>query len=160
MLSRRKSMWMRLPASPSVPSTPSAPPSASGTIGRRFGSTSKSPNSSVSTGTNGTWAEPVAPRSMTVWDGSNAMPSSATTRAVSAEWLAPVSSTRRNGPWPLIVTGAQMRPILSRRVGRDEAGFVRRDGDVLHHVGARGRRAFRRDDRRRQLGLGEQQQER
>ena len=122
MLSLRKSMWMRLPASPSVPSMPSAPPSASGTIGRCFGSTSKSPNSSVSTGTNGTWAEPVAPRSMTVWDGSNTMPSFSTTRAVSAEWLAPVSSTRRNGPWPFTVTGAQMRPILSRRVGATKRG--------------------------------------
>ena len=59
---------------------------------------------------------------MTVLDGSNAMPSSSTTRAVSAEWLAPVSSTRRNGPWPLTLTGAQMRPILSRRVGATKRG--------------------------------------
>ena len=57
-----------------------------------------------------------------VADGSSAMPSSSTTRAVSAEWLAPVSSTRRNGPWPLTLTGAQMRPILSRRVGATNRG--------------------------------------
>ena len=34
-----------------------------------------------------------------------------TTSEVTALWLAPVSSTKRKGPWPLIMTGAQMRPI-------------------------------------------------
>ena len=33
------------------------------------------------------------------------------TRAITHERLAPVSSTRRNGPWSLMNTGAQMRPI-------------------------------------------------
>ena len=33
------------------------------------------------------------------------------TIAVTTELLAPVSSTRRNGPCPLMNTGAQMRPI-------------------------------------------------
>ena len=38
-------------------------------------------------------------------------PRASATMAVTPEWLAPVSNTRRNGPRPLIMTGAQMRPI-------------------------------------------------
>ena len=136
MLSRRKSMWMRLPASPSVPSTPSAPPSASGTIGRRFGSTSRSPNSSVSTGTNGTCTEPVAPRSITVSDGSSAMPSSCDDprreRGMAragveheAERALAVDVHRRPDA---------ADPVAARR--RDVARLVGRDGDVVEHDGA------------------------
>jgi hypothetical protein len=50
-------------------------------------------------------------------EAANGTLSARATLGSSADLLAPVSSTRRNGPWPLISTGAQMRPMLSRRVG-------------------------------------------
>ena len=59
----------------------------------------------------GTVANPVTPRSITGGERSVGIPSAKATSAVIALWLAPVSSTRRNGPRPLIITGAQMRPI-------------------------------------------------
>src|SRR5882757_2364603 len=50
------------------------------------------------------------------------MPSANATMAVTPECEAPVSSTSRNGPRPLMNTGAQMRPIWSRRVGATKRG--------------------------------------
>src|SRR5215469_8606999 len=50
------------------------------------------------------------------------MPSASATPAVTAEWLAPVSSTSRKGPLPSISTGAQIRPIWSRSVGATYLG--------------------------------------
>ena len=61
-------------------------------------------------------AVPVTPRSLTGFARSGS-PASSTTRCVTAERLAPVSSTSRYGPLPLISTGAQMRPMLSRVLG-------------------------------------------
>ncbi len=114
--SLRNSMTMRLSSSPSPPSTPSAPPKASARIGIRVFATSRSPNSSVSTSTVEAIEVPVTPcrRTESAWIG---RPSSAATLVEIAERLAPVSSTRRYGPMPLISTGAQMRPIRSRVVG-------------------------------------------
>ena len=57
--------------------------------------------------------------------GSAWMPSVSARCGVRAVWLAPVASTSRNGPSPLIATGAQMRPILSRRVARRSAVLPR-----------------------------------
>ena len=50
------------------------------------------------------------------------MPSLSATWAATPEWLAPVSSTRRNGPFSLIHTGAQILPIRSRSVGATKRG--------------------------------------
>ena len=87
-------MWMRLSCMPSPPSTPSAPPKASATIGRVAFSITSSPNSSVSAWTAGTMAEPVTPRSLTGL-ARTGRPASSTTRWMTAERVAPVSSTSR-----------------------------------------------------------------
>jgi hypothetical protein len=92
--SRKNSIWMRLSCIPSPPSTPSAPPKASATIGIVVPSTSNSPNSSVSAFTAATIAEPVTPRSFTAF-GRSGIPTSSTTRWITAERVAPVSSTSR-----------------------------------------------------------------
>src|SRR5579862_9488271 len=51
-------------------------------------------------------------------------PSSCAVRAVIAERLAPVSSTSRYGPLPSIITGAQIHPMRSRRVGATNFGSL------------------------------------
>ena len=85
---------MRLSCMPSPPSTPSAPPNASATIGMVVPSTSSSPNSSVSALTAETIAVPVTPRSFTA-SCRTGSPTSSTTRWITAERVAPVSSTSR-----------------------------------------------------------------
>ena len=65
----------------------------------------------------GTTALPVKPVTCASLSGLIGMPSSCAALAVIAEPVAPVSSTRRKGPLPSIITGAQIRPIRSRRVG-------------------------------------------
>ena len=115
-------MKMRLFARPSEPRIPSAPPMASGTIGSTGESTATSPTLSVSTRIVGTVAAPVTPCSVTGGDRSMGIPSAKATMAVTAEWLAPVSRTSRKGPRSLMNTGAQIRPIWSRRVGATKRG--------------------------------------
>jgi hypothetical protein len=107
---------MRLSSSPSPPSTPSAPPKASARTGIRVLATSSSPNSNVSTSTVEAIVDPVTPCSRTASALIGRL-SSAATLLEMAERLAPVSSTSRYGPIPLISTGAQMRPMRSRVVG-------------------------------------------
>ena len=107
----RKSMKMRLFLRPSEPSMPSAPPRASGTMGSRGESTARSPTVSVSALMVGTSALPVTPRSVTRGDASVETPNASATMAVTPELLAPVSRTKRNGPRPLMSTGAQILPI-------------------------------------------------
>ncbi len=115
-------MKIRLFVSPSEPRIPSAPPIASGTMGSVGESTATSPTLKVSTRMVGTVADPVTPRRVTGGDRSVGMPSANATMAVMAECEAPVSSTSRKGPRPLMNTGAQMRPIWSRRVGATYRG--------------------------------------
>ncbi len=85
---------------------------------------SMSPTSMLLAFRAGTIAEPVTPCSITEMVSGLALLafSRLTMNGVMAEWLAPVSSTRRNGPLPLIFTGAQMRPIRSRSVGATYTG--------------------------------------
>jgi hypothetical protein len=112
-----KSMKIRLSSRPSVPSTPSAPPNTSATTGKRLPSSNRSPTSMVSTLIVGTTAEPVTPCSWTTFEFAVEIPSLVATEPMIAVPLAPVSRTNRNGPWPLSMTGAQTRPMRSRRVG-------------------------------------------
>jgi hypothetical protein len=49
-------------------------------------------------------------------------PNASATIAVTPELLAPVSSTNLKGPRPLMITGAQILPIWSRRVGETYLG--------------------------------------
>ena len=111
-----------MPAKPSVPSTPSAPPKASVTMGSVAGVKITSPTAKESTRIVGTAILPVTPRNRTDREGSGVIPRISATWDVMAERLAPVSRTSRKGPLPLIVTGAQIRPIRSRRVGATKRG--------------------------------------
>ena len=72
----------------------------------------------------GTIAEPVKPVTRVAPSSAGGLPMSCAVRVVIAERLAPVSSTSRYGPLPSISTGAQMRPIRSRRVGATNFGSV------------------------------------
>jgi hypothetical protein len=94
MRSFLNSMTMRFSFRPSPPSTPCAPPKASGTIGKVEFSSSNSPTSSVSTCTVAAIEVPVTPRSRAEPARTGNCSSSATC-CVTAERLAPVSSTRR-----------------------------------------------------------------
>jgi hypothetical protein len=80
-------------------------------MGSLRGSISSSPISSDSIGTIGTRALPVAPSSITESRSSCGSRNVVAICAVIAECEAPVASTNRKGPWPLTITGAQMRPI-------------------------------------------------
>ena len=62
-------------------------------------------------------AVPVTPRTRTVDVVLAPSPSVSATFWITAERLAPVSSTSRKGPWPFRYTGAQILPMRSRRVG-------------------------------------------
>jgi hypothetical protein len=78
---------------------------------------SRSPINNEFTCTVGTVALPVTACSRIEAEGSGVKFRIEATRAMMHERLAPVSSTRRKGPRSLMYTGAQMRPIRSRRVG-------------------------------------------
>ena len=83
-----------------------------------------SPTSMWLTCTVGTMAVPVKPVTRMLLSVVSSESISCAVRAVIAERLAPVSSTMRYGPLPSIITGAQMRPMRSRRVGAAYFGSV------------------------------------
>ena len=118
MRSRRKSTVMRSSVSPATPRMPSAPammPEV--TMGAFTPFTMRSPASSRSMTTEGTSSDPVTPFSSNTPWSLGSRPRRSTSSGDSVVWLAPVSTTSRNGPCPLIITGATIRPMRSRRVG-------------------------------------------
>ena len=90
---------------------------AAATIGSVTGRSVRSPTERGAVRMLGTAALPVVPRSISWGDWSSGIPNARATDPVTPERLAAVSSTSRNGPLSPIMTGAQMRPIRSRRVG-------------------------------------------
>ena len=133
--SRPKSTSIRASCRQSTPRMPSVPANtAEGSTGRRWFSNSSSPACSVATSTTGSVALPVTPCTLITSPSAGTSCSASAVAADIAERLAPVSSTKRNGPRPLISTLATMRPIRSSVV---RVAYIGPDSGV--HADGRGR---------------------